>query len=71
MAANMAARTLKYLYLSSEVSYKDKWGVDFDILNVKDMITRSDKSKSVAIQDGGQYHGNMVAKTLKDLYLNL
>ena len=33
----------------------DKWGVDFDIVNVKNMITRSDKSRNVAIQDGGHY----------------
>jgi len=55
MAVNMAAKTLKYLYISSLASYKDKWGVDSDILNVKNMITHSDKSKNVAIQDGGQY----------------
>ena len=55
MANNMASKTSKYLYISSWVSYTNQWEVDFDIVNVKDIIIRSDKSKNVAILDGGQY----------------
>jgi len=43
-AANMAAKTLKNLRLSSYVSYKDKQGVNFNIFDVKILITRSENS---------------------------
>ena len=36
MAANMAAETQKYAYLSSQVSYNDKWSVDFNNFQVKE-----------------------------------
>jgi len=41
MAANMATKKLKYVYLSSQCSYKDKWGVDFDDFKVMDSVLRS------------------------------
>ena len=44
MAANMAAKTDKDLYFRSLVSYKGKWGANFDIFNAKVFIARSDNS---------------------------
>ena len=35
---------LKYVYLSSKVSYKEKWGVDLDKFNVMELIHRSGNS---------------------------
>jgi len=37
----MAAKTLKYAYLSSWVSFKDKLGIDLDTFNVKESTHRS------------------------------
>ena len=67
MAATMAAKTLKDLglYLSSELSYKDKWGVDFYIFNDKNLITRSDNSVRML---QSKMAANMAAITLKNLY---
>ena len=66
MAANMAAKTLKDLYLLSEVSYKNKWGVNFYIFDVKILTTRSD---NIARMLQSKMAANMAAKSPKDLYL--
>ena len=44
MAANMAAETQKYAYLSSQVSYNDKWSVDFNNSQVKESNSLSGSS---------------------------
>ena len=44
MAANMAAETHKYAYLSSQVSYNDKWSVDFNHSQVKESNSLSGSS---------------------------
>ena len=44
MAANMAAETQKYAYLSSQVSYNDKWSVDFNNFQVKESNSLSGSS---------------------------
>ena len=44
MAANMAANTQKYVYIRSEVSYSNKWSVEYNIIKVKESIYRCDNS---------------------------
>ena len=66
MAAIMAAKTLKYLYLISEVSNKDKWGVNFDIFDVKVLATRSDNTVRML---QSKMAVNMAAKTPKEINL--
>ena len=41
MAANMAAKTEKYVSIRSEISYNNKWSVDYNIFKVKKSIYRS------------------------------
>lgn len=67
-SANIPRWCGKDLYLSSEISYKNKWGDDFDIFNVNDLITRSENS--VRILQSNMVI-NIVATTLKDLYFSL
>jgi len=65
MESLMAAKTLKDLYFISEVSYKNKWGVNFDLFDVKVLITRSD---NIVRMLQSQLEVNMAAKALKVLY---
>ena len=44
MAANMAAKTQNYVYLSSQVRYINKWSVKFNTFKVKELIYRSGNS---------------------------
>ena len=46
MVANMAVKRLQYMcvYLSSNVRYKDKWGVDLDNSKVIESILCSDST---------------------------
>ena len=44
MAANMAAKTQKYVYIRSEVSYNYKWSVEYNIFKVKESMYRSGNS---------------------------
>jgi len=44
MVANTAAKKLKYVYLKSRVSYKEKWGADFDKIKGRESIPCSDNS---------------------------
>ena len=68
MAANMAAKTLKYVYLGSYISYKDKWGVDLDNIEVAESIPRSVNNIEMYIS---KMAVNMAAKALNYIYLNL
>jgi len=60
----MAAKTLKDLYLISEVCYKDKWGVNFDTFDVKVLTMHSD---NIVRMLQSKMAANMATKTLKDL----
>ena len=66
MEVNMVSKTLKELYLNLQVSYKDTWGVDFDIISAKDMITRSYNSLT-KLQS--KMAANMSAKMLKYIFV--
>ena len=66
MAVNMAAKRLKYEYLSWKVSYKDKRGVDLDKAKVMESTSRSVNSFEVYIF---KMAGNMAAKALSHVHL--
>jgi len=44
MGAHMGAKKLKYVYLNSTVTNKEKWGVDFDKIKVKELISSNGNS---------------------------
>jgi len=67
MAANIAAKTLKYVYLRSQISYKAKWGVDLVNINVAESIPRSLNNFEVYIF---KMSVNMAAKALNYVYLS-
>ena len=65
MAVNMAANKLKYVYLNSKVSYKEKWGVDFAEFEVRESISCSGNRLEMKMS---KMASNMAAKTLKYVY---
>src|SRR5688572_28913477 len=66
MAVNMAAKTQKYVYIRSEVSYNYKCSVDYNIIKVKESIYRSDNSVQMLLS---KMAVNMAAKTQKYVYI--
>ena len=62
MAVNMAAKTHKYVYIRSEVSYNYKWSVEYNIIKVKESIYCSDNSVRMLLS---KMAVNMAAKTQK------
>jgi len=43
----MAAKILKFVYLSSKVSYEGKYGADLDNIKIRESMTRSGNSLEV------------------------
>ena len=66
MAVNMAAKTQKYVYIRSEVSYNSKWSVEYNIFKVKESIYRSGNSVRMLLS---KMAVNMAAKTQKYVYI--
>ena len=66
MASNMAANTQKYVYIRSEVSYNNKWSVEYNIFKVKESIYRSGNSVRMLLS---KMASNMAAKTQKYVYI--
>ena len=65
MAANMAAKTQKYVYIRSEVSYNSKWSVEYNIFKVKKSIYRSGNSVGMLLS---KMAANFGAKTETSKY---
>ena len=57
----MAVKTLKYVYRSSQVRYKDNWGVDLDNIKVKKSIHCSGNSLDRKLS---KMAANMAAKQI-------
>ena len=66
MAANMAAKTEKYVYTGSQVSYNNKWSVEYNIFKVNESTYRSGNSVRMILS---KMAANMAAKTEKYAYI--
>jgi len=67
MAANMAAQTQKYVYLSSQVSCTNKWSTQFSIFEAKESISFSDNNAGMLLS---KMVANMAAKAHKYVHLS-
>ena len=65
MAANFGAKTQKYVYFRSEVSYNYSCSVEYNIFKVKESIYRSGNSVGMLLS---KMAANMAAKT-QNLYI--
>ena len=66
MAVIMAAKTQKYVYIRSEVSYNYKWSVEYNIIKIKESSYRSGNSVQMLLS---KMAVNMAAKTQKYVYI--